>query len=115
MEQMTLRDEIAIKVLPIICNEMMLTGTSCLTIASKCYNMADAMLKVRADTQPTVSDNSDGWINWSGGECPVAPSTYVEVKFADGGVYIDKAGSLRWYHHRGIHHGDIVAYRKLKK
>jgi hypothetical protein len=53
------------------------------------------------------------WITWTGGECPVAPETVVEVRLRDrtGG----RAGSpetLRWSHKGWA--GDIVAYRVVK-
>lgn len=63
------------------------------------------------------------WIEWKGGECPVAPETVVETRFRDGA----EMASLRarcWSHERrdGLvrnnwrHRGDgyeIIAYRVL--
>ena len=54
----------------------------------------------------------DGWISWSGGECPVDSDAIVEVKYRKSNPYQfnnDRAGDFTWSHH-GID-GDIIAYR----
>jgi len=57
---------------------------------------------------------SDGWIDWAGGECPVDDHQVVEVKFRDGCMFRCRAGDYAWFHdgsetRQG--NGDIVAYR----
>lgn len=64
----------------------------------------------------SASTESNDWIDWHGGECPVAPETMV-----DGWLVCDatesealsvrpsKAGLLRWSHIGGL--GDIIKYR----
>lgn len=40
--------------------------------------------------EPVVTlDDSDGWIEWSGGECPVPKDTPLDIKDADGEVWAD--------------------------
>ena len=56
--------------------------------------------------------SNDGWIEWSGGVCPVPPDTLVEVKFRDGkGASQCEAAGIVWGH--GGLGGDIVAYRVI--
>lgn len=60
--------------------------------------------------QATTAPDADGWIEWSGGECPVIVDDVVEVKFRDG-VSSDagKAMGWRWEHYGNT--ADIIAYR----
>lgn len=56
------------------------------------------------------------WIEWKGGECPLANGVEHRVKFRDGEVsgIRDKADSLFWRHYStgiGTGGGDIIAYR----
>lgn len=65
------------------------------------------------DGQPLPSDeieHNSTWINWGGGDCPVAPQTNIEVRLRYGteGPSSNPHG-LRWSH--GLGDGDIVAYR----
>lgn len=55
----------------------------------------------------------DKWNKWSGGAvCPVAPSTTVDVKFANGSIENNmNAGFWNWEHDAYDHEGNIVAYR----
>ena len=53
---------------------------------------------------------SDGWIEWGGGDCPVAEDEQIEYMMNNGqrgGQF--RAGGLRWRHVAG--QGDIIAYR----
>jgi hypothetical protein len=49
----------------------------------------------------------EGWIEWSGGECPVARGTLIEVRFRSGAQHIGTG--WRWAHDQG--ESSIVAYR----
>lgn len=73
-----------------------------------------------AEASPTVvftcaeppKADSDGWIEWHGGECPVGNDVLVDyrIRDGDGKVYThSKPGHLRWDHKDWP--GDIVAYR----
>ena len=54
---------------------------------------------------------NDGWIEWSGGECPVGDGERVQVRFEDGWVSGESfvPTALRW--NRSGKDSDIVAYR----
>lgn len=59
------------------------------------------------------------WIEWDGGECPVAPDVMVCIKFRDGNDFFadDKRalGAVDWtpnWHHSGGD-SDIIAYRVI--
>lgn len=58
-----------------------------------------------------VAGALDGWIEWSGGECPVEAGQTVEVTFRDGGR---KSATLhkprKGWEHQG-NDDDIIAYR----
>lgn len=54
----------------------------------------------------------DGWIEWKGGECPVAARAKVDVRFrlgAPAAYHGERAKAWDWKHRGG--HGDIIAYR----
>ncbi|MCR4300823.1 MAG: DUF3310 domain-containing protein [Sulfuricaulis sp.] len=52
------------------------------------------------------------WIEWAGGECPVAPETVVEYRQRDGYTNESRAGWLQWLRGGGIEPAyTIVAYR----
>lgn len=55
--------------------------------------------------------DSEGWIEWSGGECPVEPDTPVEYETLDGLRSVCTSGSLDWHHLDDL--TDIVRYRAL--
>jgi hypothetical protein len=61
------------------------------------------------------SEEQDGWIPWSGGECPVPPETIVEAKFGPDGAETDvgRAGRWLWSHHLALQvlRAQIIAYR----
>ena len=52
------------------------------------------------------------WIEWHGGECPVAADTKVEVKFSDG-IMDDAENADFWTWPHYVHGRDIIAYRVL--
>lgn len=57
---------------------------------------------------------SDGWIQWSGGECPVDSDAIVEVRYWNQNqnqyrYNNDRAGDFEWSHTGS--YGDIIAYR----
>lgn len=55
------------------------------------------------------------WIEWNGGECPVPPDTFVEVKLrcAPAGSRCSRAGDYYWNHDDDDDDGDIVSYRTI--
>ncbi|MGL5390919.1 MAG: hypothetical protein ACRDA8_05955, partial [Shewanella sp.] len=59
--------------------------------------------------------DADGWIEWKGGECPVAPSDIVEylmINDTADELHADKAGDLQWSKSGSA--GDIAFYRLYK-
>lgn len=57
--------------------------------------------------------DSDGWIEWSGGECPVGEDVVVEIKTRDGEIQLDQAYGWNWGHEEGspVKDRQIIAYR----
>lgn len=58
--------------------------------------------------------NRSDWIEWKGGEQPVADETEVEVRWTDLTTDRAHAGSLCWLHapeYLGPRDFDIIAYR----
>lgn len=59
------------------------------------------------------------WIEWSGGECPVAPATFVDVRFRGGSVCGPDLATFwsggigwDWWEHESVDRDyDIIAYR----
>ena len=68
-------------------------------------------------TEPTPGADSEGWIPWHGGECPVTDGTAVDFRMRDGEEIfsVDYPTKLDWSHSgtvRGSRGGwEIVAYR----
>ena len=64
--------------------------------------------------QPVLAapPDPDGWIPWSGGECPVAPETLVDTKFRNGSrAFGEAADEWDWLHRSTLPLSDIIAYR----
>lgn len=61
---------------------------------------------------PVTAD--EGWIEWTGGECPVGRSEKVAYRLRNGQENEDpyEAGCLSWRHHGEPY--DIIAYRLVK-
>lgn len=57
------------------------------------------------------TEDKDGWIPWSGGDCPVYKHALVDVKFRSGkiGDTPEMAEDWSWSHENLT--GDIVAYK----
>jgi len=60
--------------------------------------------------------DADGWIEWKGGECPVAEGTPISIRYRDGEEFANAfalgSRNSRW-EHLGMK-GDVVAYRLRK-
>ena len=61
----------------------------------------------------TNPQNTDGWIPWSGGECPIADGIEHQVQFRGGSFSQDYEAST-WYWGHANHSSDIVAYRVIE-
>jgi len=62
-------------------------------------------------TKDTES-NTEGWITWEGGNCPVDKDTKVIVKFKNGEISNNIADKYKWYYINSAY--DIVAYRIME-
>ena len=56
--------------------------------------------------------DADGWIEWSGGECPVDEDDRIDVKFSDGDTLFDVDSNWDWS--GGVDMCNIIAYRLHK-
>lgn len=65
---------------------------------------------------PLAPDDTEGWIEWTGGERPESYKTKVTVRLRDGTVSTSpiNAESFRWIHLPGENPNDIVAYKVVK-
>lgn len=70
--------------------------------------LADAKAKPAAP----VAD-SDGWIEWGGGSCPVPEEVFVDIRIKDGGELSGPAGDFMWEHPLAGWN-EIVFYRVVK-
>lgn len=75
----------------------------------------------------TAAD-ADGWIEWEGGKCPLAPDTLVQVKYrpphprSAAGIsaparanWFALHGSCDWWRHESpVRTNDIIAYRVVQ-
>ena len=57
------------------------------------------------------TQRNSGWVEWTGGECPIEQGVRVEIRFRDGEVITVVNHGFRW-DHNGLG-GDIVAYREV--
>ncbi len=69
----------------------------------------------------TNKQREDGWVEWGGGECPVAPDTVVRFKlrmvcdkYFVNSYSIGIADNHRWHHDEDEAFADIVAYCVVK-
>ena len=78
------------------------------------YAARSAIARAEAALAATRPD-SDGWIPWSGGECPVDPEAYVQVRYEDGVIddELQEAEYFDWEHSESIGSSvfNISAYR----
>jgi len=75
-----------------------------------------AIAKAEAALAEPQAD-ADGWIPWSGGECPLDRLTQVDVRYRAGDEFMGAgsmwlAGSYNWNHDESDY--DIIAYRIAK-
>ena len=90
--------------------DMLMTGEE----LRKCESAIAKAKAILAAPQPA----DDGWIPWEGGECPVAHSTIVNVRYRDGWEGGGLASKFRWLHatqeSSDVKELDIIAYRVVK-
>lgn len=91
------------------------------SVAMVTYQFSLGMQEVSGDGSgealPEVSQeerDSDGWIKWDGGECPVDLETVVYIKYRNGFMSKTKAWNMSWKHFNIIDGSDVIAYRISK-
>jgi hypothetical protein len=83
-------------------------------VAEKCCGMPDICNKPCVP-RALLQAGADGWITWTGGECPVPPKTRVRYQMRNGpgdtfNDFTGMAGILHWGHDGEP--SDIIAYRR---
>lgn len=61
----------------------------------------------------TDTENTQDWIEWNGGDCPVNADDIVRVQLRNDTEHTTKAGTWVWRHASGS--GDIVKYKVIKE
>lgn len=85
-------------------------------VAKRFWELADAMLAAREPKGAAEkSEFANGWIEWNGGECPVAGGALVEYRTALESVGKAFAKDLRWTWAYCGNGGDIIAYRVVQE
>lgn len=87
-----------------------------LQAVSMCISSNEVSGDGSGESLPEVSQeerDSDGWIEWKGGKCPVDYSTIVDVKTKIGVVFERYVAHIFLWKHIGSE-GDIVAYKIVK-
>ena len=60
--------------------------------------------------------DADGWIPWSGGECPINNGVWFWLRFRNGRQFGPDNGAALWrWDHNHLNEGDIIAYRIVKE
>ena len=62
-----------------------------------------------------TTPSNDGWIEWSGGECPVEAVERVEIKLRDGEKNSASAHAFWWGRSKHESTGDIISYRVVSE
>ena len=57
--------------------------------------------------------DTDGWIEWKGGECPVDGGVMVETIWSDGDIISNRARKLGWHHSQ--REVNIISYRVVEQ
>ena len=70
------------------------------------------LAEAKAKPVAPVAD-SDGWIEWGGGSCPVPEEVFVDIRIKDGGELSGPAGDFMWEHPLASWN-EIVFYRVVK-
>jgi hypothetical protein len=75
-------------------------GTALETVKAQQKEIADLRAKL---------DKAEGWIEWTGGACPVDGDQLVQARVRNGRLISTNADDLGWWHDGNW--GDIIAYR----
>lgn len=81
------------------------------------WYLADEIKRREGEQVAQPQPDADGWIEWHGGDCPVAQMSVAEVRFRNNTVQMGIAGHWDWTHGnrtKPATGGDIIAYRVVK-
>ena len=81
-------------------------------VANKIKNHHQTVLSREEYFHLYPAQDADGWIGWSGGECPVEDDAIIDIRFRDGHEERGVDADWDWEHSGG---GDIIAYRLHKQ
>jgi len=56
----------------------------------------------------------DAWIEWNGGDCPVADYEHVELRWSNNVISRGRASNFGWENRIGQGHHSIIAYRVIE-
>lgn len=73
----------------------------------------DAYLDGLVEQNGTPAAETEAWVEWAGGQCPVSKGVRFELKFRDGSLLSDASGERWSWSHKGKA-SDIIAYRIVK-
>ena len=74
-----------------------------------------AVIGAMISAAPPPAPAPEGWINWTGGPCPVPDGTPVEVRMHNGVASVaTRAELLSWGHYAPHHPWDIMEYRLVR-
>lgn len=76
-------------------SELRFEGTTFRPLVDKDAAKTDNREEAKADST-IASASQDGWIEWSGGQCPVDADYYVEVMLKNAETVIERAGDFYW-------------------
>lgn len=74
----------------------------------------------RSEYESALAAKNDGWINWNGGDCPLAKGDLIDFRLRGGGIHenlvVGEIIGERWTHSDSYHRAscDIIAYRLHK-
>ena len=92
----------------------------CITAKNAPFLASDyaTAIVTREQYEAALAAKNEGWIEWSGGECPVSDNAVVDVRYRDGSIHkAQRADSYEWEHgyaHFVTTSAEINAYRLHK-
>lgn len=100
------------------CERVMSVELNGLAVIQPELKEARAAIKKAETVLAEPQADEDGWIPWSGGECPIEPPAHnLFIRFRIGtetSDYKSRAQSYFWLHEERAHSADIIAYRIAK-
>lgn len=83
-----------------------------------CLSMIELdTLQAFQEALPVLEQQEKGtgdWIEWKGGDCPVADYEHVELRWSNNGVSRGRASNFGWENRIGQGYHSIIAYRVIE-